>query len=609
MVERLGEPELRIIWYALGMIMLGVTTIFLSLTRGGIISMLIAGSFTALMIGIKRGLKGNSWIITLLLIASFVCVLYVGYDAVYDRLATLHNFEEAQSGRWQIIKDIALAWTRFPLLGTGLGTHDVVYPMFDRSTIASLAGHAENEYAQAAEETGGLGLFLVILFITAIWLAYRQNLRAASRSHSSSSIHWAAFGLGFGLLAIMIHSLSDFGQHLPANACLTAVFCGLLIATARQKKGAGPPKSHLPASSLRLGKVLTVAVVLVFGWALWGANSARCGADNWRQTLYLENKLIEKDWQASNAEYAEILTRAQQAAQHQPKNVRYRYWLNVYRWRAVSRVTDPNSGDLVLTPDILEFTRQIVDELHYARTLCPTFGATYCMIGQLEYFILEKSEGAQRIRTGYQLAPCEATACYIAGLLDTKEDRLEDSLAKFQRALELNGSLVSEVIDVYVHQLNRPDLAVVLAADDIGRLSQVARVLSEMTTYQELADQARAEVARLLEEKCAQPDAPASALASLAGVYYREKNYKAAGEYYFRALALDYSQVGWHLNRARALAELGQISEAIREARIVLRLRPQMASALKLIADLSLQLPAELDRRDQKEKSRSGPRD
>lgn len=119
-----------------------------------------------------------------------------------------------------------------------------------------------------------------------------------------------------------------------------------------------------------------------------------------------------------------------------------------------------------------------------------------------------------------------------------------------------------------------------------------------MTTYQELADQARAEVARLLEEKCVQPDAPASAVASLAGVYYREQNYEDAAEYYRRALALDYSQVHWHLNRARALAELGRIAEAIREARIVLRLQPQMAAALKLITDLSLPFPEELDRRD-----------
>ncbi len=593
---RLGEPDLRIIWYALGMIVLGVATIFLSLTRGGMIAMLIAGSFTALMIGIKRGLKGNSWIITVLLIGSFVCVLYVGYDAVYDRLATLHDFEGAQSGRWQIIKDIALAWTRFPLVGAGLGTHDVVYPMFDRSTIASLAGHAENEYAQAAEETGGIGLALVIMFIAIVWFAYRRNLRLASRSQSSSSVHWAAFGLGFGLMAIMIHSLSDFGQHLPANACLTAVCCGLLITTARLKKDTGSPNSLWPASSLRLGKVLVVVVVLVFGWALWGANAARCGADSWRRTLHLEDKLSEKGWLGSNEEYTEILIYAEQSVRRQPENVRFRHWLNVYRWRAISRVTDPNSGDLVLTPDSLRFTQQIVDDLHYTRTLCPTFGATYCLIGQLEYFILKNPDGARRIRDGFSLAPCDATACFIAGLLDIDQNLLPESLEKFSRAVELRGSLMADALDVYLNQVNRPDLALELAGDDIGRLSQLARALNEMTTHPELADEVRTILISKLEEICIPSDAPAPALAWLAGMHFRDKNYESAADYYQRALRLDYGNVGWRLNLARALAELGEIAEALDEANTILNLQPQMPAALKLIEDLTIRLPVDSDR-------------
>ena len=41
------------------------------------------------------------------------------------------------------------------------------------------------------------------------------------------------YGLGFGLLAIMLHSLSDFGQHLLANTFLSGVSCAVLLALAR----------------------------------------------------------------------------------------------------------------------------------------------------------------------------------------------------------------------------------------------------------------------------------------------------------------------------------------------------------------------------------------
>jgi hypothetical protein len=51
---------------------------------------------------------------------------------------------------------------------------------------------------------------------------------------------------------------------------------------------------------------------------------------------------------------------------------------------------------------------------------------------------------------------------------------------------------------------------------------------------------------------------------------------------------LDYGQVHWRFALARLLAETDKIPEAIHEARICLRLQPQMNTAKKLIEDLSV---------------------
>ena len=56
-----------------------------------------------------------------------------------------------------------------------------------------------------------------------------------------------------------------------------------------------------------------------------------------------------------------------------------------------------------------------------------------------------------------------------------------------------------------------------------------------------------------------------------------------------RALALDYGQVQRHFTLATLLARMDRIAEAIHEAAICLRLRPQFNGAQKLIADLSVQ--------------------
>ena len=37
------------------------------------------------------------------------------------------------------------------------------------------------------------------------------------------------------------------------------------------------------------------------------------------------------------------------ASERQPGNVQYRYWLNAYRWRSISRASDPETGELLMT--------------------------------------------------------------------------------------------------------------------------------------------------------------------------------------------------------------------------------------------------------------------
>jgi tetratricopeptide (TPR) repeat protein len=405
--------------------------------------------------------------------------------------------------------------------------------------------------------------------------------------------------LGFGLLAILIHSFSDFGQHMPANACLSALSCGLLVGLARREA----PEHTLRGStavfraSVAARAVVTLLIAAIFVWAIDEARNAYGAESHWRQALRAENTLRENDWLGTNEEYDELLSHAEQAVARQPANVNYRHWLNVYRWHAISRVTDPETGNLVVTAQTLEFTKRIVDELNQARVLCPTFGATYCVAGQLEKFVLNEPAGSRNIRKGFELAPCDATACYTAGLLDVLEGQIDASFEKFSRALELDGSLIKDIVDVYVRQVNRPDLAVAIAGDNIGRLSQVANVLSETAGQEDLAVKARSEATKLLKAKCEQPDAPAWVLASMANVCRQENDYNDAADYYKRALSLDYGQVDWRLNLAQILAKSGQVSEAIREARVCLRLRPQMTAATKLIEDLSV-LPNAIQERN-----------
>jgi len=419
-----------------------------------------------------------------------------------------------------------------------------------------------------------------------VWVSYVRNITVGS-----IPIRSAAYGLGFGLLAIMLHSLSDFGQHLPANAMLSGVSCALLLALARigQK---GNPASEVAETSHRGFRSLRIAALVcasgVWAWALLGANSTRLAEAHWEKALAVEQNLMEKDWLGSDEEYIDLLSNAAAAADYQPDNVKYQHWLNVYRWESISRVTDPNSGAVIIPEQAVEFVHRIVDELHNARTLCPTYGATYCVVGQLEKFALGDPNGAERIRKGFQLAPCDPTACFVAGLLEVEEQQIDASFEKFSRAIQLNGRFFQGVADVYINHVSRPDLAVAVAGDNTSRLSYVANILADTEEHGDLVERTQAKVIDLLKARCQEPDAPARAFASLANIYRKEKDNEAAIEHYRRALALDYGQVYWRFALARLLAEMDKIPEAIHEARICLRLSPQFKAAEKLIADLSI---------------------
>lgn len=578
-----GSPLARPTWAAATMAALGAASIFVCMSRGGMISMLIAGAATVLVLSMRKALKGSGWLMVLLALAAFICVLGVGFDAVHDRLGSLGQLQRAEGGRWQIVKDISVAWTRFPLLGTGLGTHEVVYPMFDRSTVAALASHAENEYAQAAEETGIVGLMALMVFAILVWRDYVRVIRA-----DQVPIHSAAYGLGFGLLAVMIHSLSDFGQHLPANGILSAIFCALLIRLQQlgSDEGATGGERALRDSRVRgYGIAGLVAICAVLGWVLLEADAARRSEYSWRRALAVEAGLARRNWQGTADEYTDLIQHAQAAATCQPDNVVYRYWLAVYRWRAISQTVDPDTGGILLPPQGHDLVARIVEELNEARACCPTFGATWSVLGQLERLVLNRPEGEKRIQTGYVLAPYDSTVCLLAGGLDVEAGRVEQAFVKLRRAVRLDESCFAEVARLLVDDLERPDLALEIAGESPDLAGQLALMLDDATGFGQEVDQRLLE---LLELKCREETSPAYWHAMLASLSRRQGNLERAIACYRAALIKNYGHVYWRFHLAQLLSECGFVAEAIHEARICLQLSPDFEAARRLIERLSV---------------------
>ncbi|HPC97167.1 MAG TPA: O-antigen ligase family protein [Sedimentisphaerales bacterium] len=582
-LEYLRSSEANLVKLLGVAIVVGAAAVFVSLTRGGMVSMLVAAAVTTIVLSSRQSLRGRGWIIVLIALCAFVCVLWIGFDQVYDRMATLDDLTEYH-GRWQMIEQSIEVWKKFPAFGAGLGTYEVVYPMFDWGDTMSLATHAENEYVQTLAETGAVGVLALAMFGLLVWVGYARCVR-----ETHVPIRSAAYGLGFGLIAVLVHSLSDFGQHLPANAMLTAVCCALLIALTHLRSDVGTPADR---SGRRMAMAFAPAVLLLvaaggFGWALLGANAARVAEGHWNKAQLAARQMETIQWRSSAAAAEYLFRHAIAATEAEPDSIQYRHRLGVYMWSSLSPFTDPNTD--ALDAQAFPWARRIVEDLHRARPLCPTFGVLLSLAGQIERFALADPNGAAHIRMGYRLAPCNAAVCFAAARIDAEEARTEEAFEKLARAALLDGGYFARAAALCINDLARPDLALTLAGDNAGRLSQVADLLGASDRHGELAQQARTRAIGLLAERSTDSDAPASTHVSLARADVERGDVDSAIDRYRLALRKSYHQAGWHYELASLLARAGRAEEAMHEARICLRLRSNYAPAKRLVEELSTQ--------------------
>ena len=76
-VEFLTSKAAKSLWLLAIVMGLCVAAVFISLTRGGMISMLIAAGFTTLIISSRRSLRGQSWIMVLMALEFFKQILRI----------------------------------------------------------------------------------------------------------------------------------------------------------------------------------------------------------------------------------------------------------------------------------------------------------------------------------------------------------------------------------------------------------------------------------------------------------------------------------------------------------------------------------------------------
>ena len=180
--------------------------------------------FSSMLLLRSRGLLGLS---VFVLWIGFLggAAFFLGRDILFSRLMDLDVRGESLQGRFSVWQDALKIIGSHFWRGTGLGTYEWVFPVYQSEKILMGWEHAHNDYLELAIELG-FPLFLLLIFcFLALWFYCIQRLFGLSNERIFS-VAWGGF---MGLSAFAIHGLADFNLAIPANHYLFILLLGMVV--------------------------------------------------------------------------------------------------------------------------------------------------------------------------------------------------------------------------------------------------------------------------------------------------------------------------------------------------------------------------------------------
>jgi O-antigen ligase len=209
---------------------LPVAALFLSASRGGIVSFAVQLSVLALSMIRRRAWGKQLFAGAVVLLLASLIVTWLGVGQILERFSSLQTLEVTSGKRASMRRDTWHIFLDHPVAGTGLGTLQIVFPPYETLYDGKIVNHAHNDYLEALAETGLLGglccaWFLGVLVIKSLKRAQQLNDSFAGALQISGVV--ACTGL-------LVHALVDFNFHIPSNLLLFFLMAHLATAKIQQ---------------------------------------------------------------------------------------------------------------------------------------------------------------------------------------------------------------------------------------------------------------------------------------------------------------------------------------------------------------------------------------
>jgi O-antigen ligase len=247
--KRSLQREFRL-FYGFAAVLMGLS-IFMSLSRGGIISFLATLLFIVLVVWRQDRQRNDAagarepgtaffrvpGMQKVRAIAGAVVILaaigfginWIGAEGLVNRAIETagqvggNDTEVNLFARPEVWKDTLKLVQAHAYLGVGLGAYETVFPMVGRNDGSLVVNYAHNDYLQILADAGVVGGIIALLFIFLIGRAMVFALRAFD-----PALRTVALGGAAGIFSILVHSVFDFNLQIPANVILFLFLVALL---------------------------------------------------------------------------------------------------------------------------------------------------------------------------------------------------------------------------------------------------------------------------------------------------------------------------------------------------------------------------------------------
>jgi len=235
------------------------TSVFLSLSRGGIISLCISMVFFGILFFKFTERKKTGWLIIIISILIGVSVGWFGFEPIINRFKALLSTDLSLTQRLIIWKDSIKIIKDFPLTGTGIGTYVYIYPAYRSLSEKTIVYHAHNDYIESAVEGGFIGFFLFIIFMLSVILSSFKNFIHRKDKYC----RYLYIGAISGIVSATIHSFVDFNLHIGANKLYLFFITSLLVSFANTRIKTSQKTSLLTKISVPIKSLIIITIVML----------------------------------------------------------------------------------------------------------------------------------------------------------------------------------------------------------------------------------------------------------------------------------------------------------------------------------------------------------